>query len=174
MDGRKMHQCADYRKQSLMSSLNNFVEAVNTMDKQVMIPSRLRDMDITSALQKCPEENNNMSVVPLSSVQIPGEELYNHFVMINAVKREVLSGKGRVSGSGSSSLTSSDCDMDALSDDSSDDGVNTTAKRTADAFSYHLQGLFGLLHQMTETAQQLGDVYEDQIGTGKKAKKFVI
>lgn len=38
----------EFSQQSLLSALHRFVDAVDYMDETVMIPSRLRDMDISS------------------------------------------------------------------------------------------------------------------------------
>lgn len=172
MANRKHQICENCNSQSLMSVLNKFVETVNTMDERVMVPSRLRDMELNPNSNMEPkEENNNMSVLPFTSQK--GEDLYNHFVMINAIKNEILSGKGHRSISHKTvTETYSDGDSDTLSDDS-DDSTGDAAGKIAHAFRHHLQGLFGLLHQLTDTAKFLGDAYEDQVG-GKKTKTFSI
>ncbi|XP_045201672.2 mid1-interacting protein 1-like [Mercenaria mercenaria] len=170
MANRKHQMCEKCSSQSLMSVLNKFVETVNIMDDKVMVPSRLRDMELNqNSNMDVTEENNNMSVIPFSSGN--GEDLYSHFVMINAVKNELLSGKGPLSSHRIAGTSESDGESDTLSDDSSDDGAIDAAGKTAQAFRHHLQGLFGLLHQLSDTAKFLGDAYEEQVG-GKKTKKF--
>ncbi|XP_060593839.1 mid1-interacting protein 1-like [Ruditapes philippinarum] len=173
MANRKHQMCEKCSSQSLMSVLNKFVETVNIMDEKVMVPSRLRDMQLNQNSNLEPtEENNNMAVLPFTSGN--GEDLYSYYEMINAVKGELLSGKGPLSSHRITSLSESDGDSDTLSDDSSDDGVQQdAATKTAQAFRHHLQGLFGLLHQLSDTAKFLGDAYEDQVGV-KKTKKFTI
>lgn len=159
-------QCENCSKQSLMTVLNNFVEAVHVMDEKVMVPSRLRDMEIMSQNTidvTSTEENNNLSVTPISSGR--GEDLYSHFLMINAVKNEILSGKS------TNSSCDSEIDSDTSSDDGFEDGSTDAAKKTAEAFRHHLQGLFGLLHQLTDTAKYLGEAYEGQVGA-RKSRKF--
>ena len=161
-------QCDNCSRQSLMSVLNNFVSAVNAMDEKVMVPCRLRDMEVltdNSISGASNEENNNMSVMPMSSGR--GEDLYNHYGMINAIKSEILSGKSQ------HSSCESDNESDTSSDDGFEDGSTNAARKTAEAFRHHLQGLFGLLGQLTDTAKYLGEAYEDQVGT-KKTRKFVI
>lgn len=157
-----------------MTVLNKFVETVNTMDDKVMVPSRLRDMELSQTASGNPaEENNNMAVLPFSSGR--GEDLYNYYVMINAIKGEILSGNTAKNANTSflgNGLSESDGETDSVSDDSSDEGTDA-ARKTAQAFRHHLQGLFGLLHQLTDTAKFLGDAYEEQIG-GRKTKKFAI
>lgn len=167
MAGRKM-QCENCSSQSLMTVLNNFVANVNDMNEKVMVPSRLRDMEPTpqgSIEVTSTEENNNLAVMPMSSGR--GEDLYSYFAMINAIKEEILSGKSAHGG------CSDTDDSDSSSDDGFEDGSTDAARKTAQAFRHHLQGLFGLLHQLTDTAKYLGDAYEEQVGA-KKSKKFVI
>lgn len=166
MAGRKL-QCENCSKQSLMTVLNNFVEAVNNMDEKVMVPSRLRDMEVLNptSIDVSAEENNNLSVMPFTSGR--GEDLYSYFLMINAIKSEILSGKAK-----NTSCVDSETDSDS-SDDGFEDGSTDAARKTAEAFRHHLQGLFGLLHQLTDTAKYLGDAYEEQVGA-RKTKKFAI
>lgn len=169
MANREHQACDKCNSQSLMSVLNKFVQAVNAMDDKVMVPSRLRDMELNPTTNmETSEENNNLAVLPFSSGR--GEDLYSHFEMINAIKNEVLRGKGhRSSTEEIVGLNESDGDSDTLSEESDGDA----AGKIAHTFRHHLQGLFGLLHQLTDTANFLGDAYEEQIG-GKKMKKFTI
>ncbi|KAL4219770.1 hypothetical protein ACF0H5_020183 [Mactra antiquata] len=188
MAQRKNRNIENGNSQSLMNVLNKFVEECNAMDDKVMVPSRLRDMELSDlTCNTTSEENNNMSVLPMSSAT--GEDLYSYYVMINAVKGELLSGKGpsqaqlpstevglQTSRVGMRVIGESDGESDTLSDDCSmDDGASDsdTATKTAEAFRHHLQGLFGLLNQLTDTAKFLGDTYEQQVG-GRKTKKFAI
>lgn len=158
--------------QSLMSVLNKFVDAVNKMDDKVMVPCRLRDMDLsqTGASSGSPDD---MSLLPVSSCH--GEDLYNHYVMINAIKSEIINGGGPVRVTERSS--SHDSDTDVSSEVSSEDGEEDeadTSRKTAAMFRHHIQGLFGLLNQLTDTAKYLGDAYEQQVGGFKKVKSFAI
>lgn len=164
MANRKHEICEHCNSQSLMSVLNQFVETVDAMDDKVMVPSRLQHMELV------PQDNNNMALMQVLPTR--GDDLYSHFQMINSIKAELLSGRGQRS-SHAVVASESDGDTDTMSDDSSDDGTNNTAGKTAQAFRYHLQSLFGLLHQLTDTANFLGDAYENQVG-GKKTKKFTI
>lgn len=155
-----------------MSVLNQFVETVNVMDDKVMVPSRLQDMELVPHPNiAITEDTNNMALLPV--LPTTGDDLYCHYQMINAIKAELLIGKGQHKSHAVSVASQSDGDTDTMSDDSSDDGTNNTAGKTAQAFRYHLSSLFGLLHQLTDTANFLGDAYENQIG-GKKTKKFII
>ncbi|KAH3810993.1 mid1-interacting protein 1-like [Dreissena polymorpha] len=174
MANRKI-PCEKCGRQSLMTALNTFVDAVNTMDDKVMVPSRLRDMELRGEMPNSSsihrlnttleENNNNPSPVPFSPRC--GEDLYSYYNMINAVKSELITGTKAKTPSDSS------LEMEFLSDDSSDDSLSTDpAHKTARAFQYHLQGLFSVLHQLTDTAKYLGDAYEQQVDSGRKPQKF--
>lgn len=143
-------------KQSLMTALSKFVEAVSMMENRVMIPSRLRDIGFSHSTS---EENNNMSVLPFSSSS-NDDSLYSYYVMLNRIKREVLCGNAET-----------DINVVDFSSEYTVDGENNSAEKTANAIRHHLQCLFRLLHQLTGTAKFLGDTYEDQVG-GRKDKKI--
>ena len=153
-------RCEDCNQQSLMNIINKFVGAVDVMDEKIMIPSKLKDMSSGSTCVETAEENNNMDILPIGS---QGQDLYSHYVMLNTIKKEIVS--GNISETGDDG---SDC-----SGDDSDDSSTDNARATAAAFRHHLQGLFGLLHQLTHTAKYLGEKYENDVGNGKKIKKFV-
>ncbi|KAK6195595.1 hypothetical protein SNE40_000993 [Patella caerulea] len=132
-----------FQQQSLLSALYKFVQAVKNMDEAVMIPSKLRDMEVVESTGVLSEENNNKALVPC----IPaGSDLYSFYSMLNAVKHEIISGPAR---------DGEFCELEDNADDSS--------KKTAAAFRHHLQGIFGLLHQLTETANFLSHRYEGEV-----------
>ena len=159
MDLRSL-KCTDCDKQSLMNTINKFLGAVSVMDEKVMIPSKLKDMSLDSNSTVNAEENNNVALLPMGS---QGQDLYSHYVMLNTIKKEILSGN----------VSESDDMGSECSGDDSDDSYTDNARETAAAFRHHLQGLFGLLHQLTHSAKFLGEKYEGDVGTGKKIKKFV-
>jgi hypothetical protein len=152
------------QNQSLLTVLNKFVQAVNIMDETVMIPSRLKDMEIEST-RKNPEileENNNMALV---SIMRPGTDLYSFYKLLNTIKKEIISGN---SGEEGKSVTSSD---------SEDDTANDSSKKTADLFRHHLQGLFTVMNQLTDTAKVLTDKYESEFlgeGPSRSISSFAI
>lgn len=154
----KSLNCKDCNKQSLVNTINKFLGAVSSMDEKVMIPSKLKDMALDN--NSVEEENNNMSLLPVGS---QGQDLYSHYVMLNTIKKEIVSGN----------ISESDYIGSECSGEESDDSCTENARATAAAFRHHLQGLFGLLHELTHTAKFLGEKYETDIGSGKKIKKFV-
>lgn len=153
-------KCEDCNQQSLMNIINKFVGAVNAMDDKVMIPSKLKDMSSDNSMDTS-EVNNNTELIPFGS---DGHDLYSHYVMLNTIKKEIVSGN----------ISEDDDTGSECSGEDSDDSYTDNARATAAAFRHHLQGLFGLLHQLTHTAKFLGEKYETGVGSGKKMKKFVI
>lgn len=137
-------------QQSLLTALNRFVNAVNAMDDIVMIPSRLRDLDVSEP-EIIDGENNNQ-VVALPSIH-SGTDLYRCFSMLHAIRDEIIDG----------SKSDEDIELSAASGDINDDDTTAASRKTANLFRYHLRGLFGLLHQLTATAKYLGSRYERDV-----------
>lgn len=165
-ESSKMNTVSSEQKQeqSLLTVLNKFVQAVNVMDETVMIPSRLKDMEMESAVKnpEIKEENNNMAIVPIIN---PGTDLYSFYKMLNTIKKELISGKP---GEEEQAVTSSD---------SEDDSAEDSSKQTAELFRHHLQGLFSVMNQLTNTAKVLTDKYESEFvgeGTNRSISSFAI
>ena len=140
-------------QQSLLHAIKNFVQAVDSMDETVMIPCRLRDIPV-EAVSAVPEVNNNKAVVPTN---ILNGDLYSFYVMLHAIRKEITVGPHL-----SEEESNEDSD-DSLNDDPSDEN----ARKTAAAFRYHLRGLFGILHQMTESAKVLSSRYEREVSSAQ-------
>lgn len=154
-------------QQSIIKALNRFVKAVNVMDQTVMIPSRLRDMDVTVSLKsdgvKIPVENNNeLAILPAVGTQ--HANLYGFYTMLHAIKHELVSGgpiddsedgahEGGVHGGGGGGESG-----ESVNSEDSD------SLPTAAAFRYHLTSLLGMLRQMTATANYLTTRYEHDVG----------
>lgn len=165
-ESSKMNTVSSEQKQeqSLLTVLNKFVQAVNVMDETVMIPSRLKDMEMESAVKnpEIKEENNNMAIVPIIN---PGTDLYSFYKMLNTIKKELISGKP---GEEEQAVTSSD---------SEDDSAEDSSKQTSELFRHHLQGLFSVMNQLTNTAKALTDKYESEFvgeGTNRSISSFAI
>ncbi|XP_033729483.1 mid1-interacting protein 1-like [Pecten maximus] len=146
---------------SLMSALNKFVHAVDSMDDTVMIPNRLKDMEVTASnIPVVAEENNNKAM--LSTVK-QGTDLYSFYSLLKTVKTDLTVGTHRVR---SAVLSESE---EALEGENENNHVDESAKKTAAAFQHHLSGIFRLLHQMTDTANYLTNRYESEVG-GKSSQ----
>ncbi|GFS25299.1 Mid1-interacting protein 1 [Elysia marginata] len=141
-------------QQSLLHAIKNFVQAVDSMDETVMIPCRLRDIPVDTVADTAPEVNNNKAVI--STHQLNGD-LYNFYVMLHAIRKEITVGPNL----NDEESNNEDSD-DSISEN---DPSNENARKTAAAFRYHLRGLFGILHQMTETAKVLSSRYEREVSS---------
>ena len=164
MEHRRQSSVTDstMSQQSLLTALNRFVSAVNTMDSVVMIPSRLRDLETGSDMIVEDNNNNNKDASQMMNglngdrtVAIPsdhnGMDLYKCFSMLHAIRDEIIEG------------SRAEDDETAQSTDEGDNDETTTSRKTANMFRYHLRGLFSLLHQLTNTAQYLGSRYERDV-----------
>lgn len=148
-------------QQSLLTALNRFVSAVNVMDEIVMIPSRLRDLEATPMPDIIREDNNNnrnsnsnsSKIVAVPSIH-SGMDLYRCFSMLHAIRDEIIDGSRQ-----------DDEDQSGAAGEFGEDEDDEAAasRKTANMFRYHLRGLFGLLHQLTDTAQYLGSRYEKDV-----------
>lgn len=144
--------------QSLLSAINRFVQAVDAMDDTVMIPCRLRDIMVdTIAVPNVREENNNKAVVPAMSLN---GDLYHFYVMLHAIRSEIIAGPN---------INKDEHNIDSFTDDkiNENDPISENAKKTAASFRYHLRGLFGVLHQLTETAKLLSTRYEREVSSAQ-------
>ncbi|CAL1547206.1 unnamed protein product [Lymnaea stagnalis] len=153
-NGRRRTNPSIDGQQSLLTAINRFVQAVDLMDDTVMIPCRLRDIPVESIPVPCiEEENNNKAVIP--AIPVSGD-LYHFYAMLHAIRSEITAGP---------LPNLNDEEQNDNTDDSvdGDDPIGENARKTAAAFRYHLRGLFGLLHQMTETAKFLSSRYEREV-----------
>lgn len=167
----------DLGAQSLMTAMSKFVQAVDNMDDAVMIPSKLRDMDSAEAIPTASECIHTPKIIPQngglmshnggrtsppitpvptkSHALIPTQpsdgrstDLYDFYTMLNAVKHELVSGPQE--------------ETNEEEDETSEQ--NQMAKKTAKQFRHHLRGLFGVLHQLTDTADAVTSRYQETVG----------
>lgn len=88
LDARGTHRMARQEdgftcsQQSILSAMDRFVKSVNNMSATVLVPSKLRDMDMPSAKE---------SHVPPA---LANTDLYSFYLMLNDVKKELLWGPG--------------------------------------------------------------------------------
>lgn len=175
----KSTKMEDLGAQSLMTAMSKFVQAVEHMDDAVMIPSKLRDMDSAEAVTTTPappsftsrilpqngglmsSHNGGRTSPPItppptkSHALIPTEpadghstDLYDFYTMLNAVKHELVAGPQE----------------DVEKEEEESDEQNQLAKKTAKQFRHHLRGLFGVLHQLTDTADAVTSRYQETVG----------
>ncbi|XP_041355145.1 mid1-interacting protein 1A-like [Gigantopelta aegis] len=157
-------------QQSLLTALSRFVQAVDAMDDAVMIPSKLRDMEVLhiddDIIREVNNNNSSSSNSNNTKALLPalpaGADMYSFYSMLNAVKSEIITGP-------SNETADENCDSTAA-----DDAV-VNVRKTAQAFRHHLSGLFDVLHQMTETAKYLKCRYETEVTqSSSKVSTFTI
>lgn len=161
--------------------MDRFVKAVNNMDSTVLVPSRLKDMDVGGRVSPPP----NMQV----------EDLHTFFTVLNDVKNELLWGPDLGNGlqilssttfnsglrvpsvtthsshkrqpsDGSLGSTASDLETD---NDSVSDYTDAPEQsmQLATAFRVHLQGLHTILHQLADSADYLSARYQEEVETSQ-------
>lgn len=159
----KMDNLSD-GKSSLLIALKKFVGAVEVMDETVMVPSRLKDLEVSDSNRPViSESNNNCTSLVLPNVQ-PGANLYSFYKVLNKLQKEIVSGLPR-------ELDVDDLDSTDSSDDNSENS-DPSAEKSAANFKYHLQGLFSSLNQMTDTAKFLTNTYEAGVGQSTRHAHF--
>ncbi|XP_054706650.1 mid1-interacting protein 1A-like [Uloborus diversus] len=73
-------------QQSVISAIDRFVRSVNNMDETVLVPSRLRDMEVQNRRKNCPPP----------PVGLQHQDLYSFYSMLKDVKNELLWGPSSV------------------------------------------------------------------------------
>jgi len=146
-------QRGGHSQQSLMSAMGKFVKAVETMDETIMIPSRLMDMN---AAECSPDRNMNTSQNVTSQALIPAQnngsnagDLYSFYSMLNSVRSELGSG-----------CHGSELERQKSQQNTDSDVANNAAK----LFRHHLKGLFDVLHTLTDTADTVTHIYQEDVG----------
>ncbi|XP_064456290.1 mid1-interacting protein 1A-like [Ornithodoros turicata] len=161
-------------QQSILSAMDRFVKSVNNMDATVLVPSRLRDMDLTDKMGRAPPSN------------LTHTDLYSFYNMLNDVKNELLWGPSTAASSavipmpsmmrppakhtrqpsddslGSTGSTSdTDSDVDSVVTDRGESLEHSL--HLAAAFRHHLQGLHAILHQLSDSADYLTCRYQEEV-----------
>ena len=154
MEHRRANSTDDkmFSQQSLLTALNRFVKTVNSMDDIVMIPSRLRDFeDLNPGIV----QEHNENILSLTS----GRDLHRWFCLLHSIRDEIIDGSIDEIDDQSASV--------ALGvEEGNNDKTTTATRKTASLFRFHLRGLYSMLHQLTETANYLGNRYERDICLG--------
>lgn len=134
-------------KQSLQSAMNRFVQAVETMDGVVMVPSRLKDMEMNFD-----PTNPNSALVKAGGAHTPHTDLHSFYTMLNAIQGELVRGPS----------------LDENGQEKEDPTMDEHAKKVAGMFRHHLKGLFNVLHQLTEGANFLTSRYQEELDLERK------
>ncbi|KRZ91625.1 Mid1-interacting protein 1A [Trichinella sp. T8] len=133
---------------SIVKALDNFLTAVQRMKDTVMVPSRLIDMttsvgELREALNS-PQEPNALVAIP-SNMVTSSFPLYSFYQMLQMIRNQLVSGP------------------EADDADSDENGADEQCRHLSHAFQQHLQGLFSVLRQLTDTANYLTKRYQDEV-----------
>ena len=178
-------------QQSIFSAMDRFVKAVNNVKATVLVPSKLRDMDVAG---------RKRSRIPPALVHT--DSLYSFYLMLEEVKQDLLWGPvtGAVTAAttaaptphaaceqkhvrqpsddslpgslaASSSTTASDPDTDSEVDSLLADRESLCVAAPAEhacshlaaAFRHHMQGLHTILHQLADSADYLCVRYQEEV-----------
>ncbi|XP_013793064.1 mid1-interacting protein 1-B-like [Limulus polyphemus] len=189
---QKRHQAVDdaftCSQQSILSAMDRFVNSVTNMDSTVLVPSRLRDMEI---------DGGNVEKRPPPS--LPKTDLFSFYCVLNDIKNELLWGPA----TSGTSLSSAVCgtvgqqsnqptkltrdvsevsaavcngsctsDSDSQADNEIDCVITDPNAHLATAYRYHLQGLQTILHQLADSADFLSSRYQEEVDASFLQSKF--
>ncbi|XP_074658257.1 mid1-interacting protein 1-like [Tubulanus polymorphus] len=162
----------DSSKQSLLNAMNKFVTAVNAMDDTVMIPSRLLDLPVcdettpaaappavagSANAKSSPPTNGKKQMISMN--KLSKCDLYSFYVMLNTIKTDLVDGPA----SDDEDESEGSEDGASIQSDSRFAEVDEQSRQLAGAFRHHLQGLFHVLHQLTDTADHVSTRYQTEI-----------
>jgi len=183
----KAQEALTCSSQSILSAMDRFVKAVNNMDSTVLVPSKLRDMDMAST---APTPNTRLVAIPPTLAKT---DLHSFYLMLNDVKKELLWGTAAqhnptpvpyserssprdlkhirqpsddsLGSLGSTASSSSDQDTDSEADSlmTDRDSIDEHTSHLAAAFRHHLQGLHTILQQLADSADYLSSRYQEDI-----------
>jgi len=153
-----------------MKTLSNFLNAYQHMHDTVMVPSRLKDITVTvtpvtlnanttPALPVSATHDEQLVLPSASDVQQHKQnvDLYNCYQMLRTFRDELV-------GQTMTDINNNVIPGVDLPPDANEEADDEPAEPIASAFRQHLQGLFNILHQLTETANVLSKKYQDDIG----------
>ncbi len=162
LPGLSSKQCT---AQSIMKALDNFMVAMNHMSDVVMVPNRLKDIQL-------PTPNVSEKALVSASDSTTPSDLFSYYRMLQCVQQELCFGSEdlpkRPSSVASSCRSSG---QESPSESESEDGDSeirdARAHQLATNFKIHLQGLADVIHQMTDTAKYLSDTYQEDVKSEK-------
>uniref|UniRef100_A0A914WBI6 Uncharacterized protein n=1 Tax=Plectus sambesii TaxID=2011161 RepID=A0A914WBI6_9BILA len=148
---------------SITRALENFLNSVDKMRETIMVPSRLKDTNVTvlpvMAQQQQVKEGASSAFIPSKngggvaggptpSSPANGADLFAFYRILYTIHQELTVGK-------------SDSDFGSPADD---DLADETTQKLKMLFRHHLHGMFSALRQLTDAANQMSKHYQEQIG----------
>lgn len=80
-------------QQSILTAMDRFVKSVNNMDSTVLVPSKLRDMELAHVSNS--NANNNKMAMRIPML-LGRTDLHSFYLMLNDVKKELMWGPGNI------------------------------------------------------------------------------
>lgn len=190
---RRNHRETEFSNQSIMKTMEKFVQAVQEMDETILVPCRLMDLEVGDA----------GDTVGLKGVEKRGErdpltstDLYELYSLVNCVRTELLWGANNVQPEAeatvpapvtkshmrrpstasliSTNSASTISDTDSETGNENDSGIEADneqnnksrnyTQKIEESFRRHLYGLHHSLKQMTEAAEYLSKRYQNDVG----------
>ncbi|XP_077584966.1 mid1-interacting protein 1A-like [Stigmatopora nigra] len=143
------------KNDSLLSSMNSFIGAVNNMDQTVMVPSLLRDvpLDQHTAMNPHVEEGDGDMCAYYHLLKSLRVHMEWGFWVTEGTRRTRLN-----SAPPSLAPSSEEKEKEKEEDGGDDDGS------LQNRFQYHLSGLQGVLSKLTVQANALTSFYKQRVG----------
>lgn len=167
-----------------MKTLDNFIVSMNHMSDVVMVPNRLKDIEVKNpSAESADKPRAHTALVPVASADTSNAQdpdLFSFYRMLQCVQHELCFGSDelhvkRASSSGGSSGRSSGAESPLESDLESDGDLteirDPRAHQLATNFKIHLQGLADVVNQLTLTADFLSERYQEDMGNNGVSEK---
>lgn len=143
------------QKNSLFSTMTRFIGAVNNMDQTVMVPSLLRDVPLDDAVGgevKSPARAAaGNSVHPVPAAYFHAGDMYGYYVLLKSIRDDIEWGVLQQGGE--------ERHKDPAHPEPDGEDLEQL-------FRFHLNGLHGVLGQLTRKANTLTNRYKQEIGIG--------
>lgn len=174
-----------YSRQSILNTVKHFVKCVDNMGETVLVPSKLRDMDVKdfgsghrdlyklfNVLNEVktellwPESATTTMSSPDVSLGYSSASACNSLISNSSASSS--SNEDESMGSFDSRSTGSDYesgDLDSVSAESTsaESSVDEETSRLAATFRYHLQGIKAILNSLGDSADFLSDKYQEEV-----------
>ncbi|XP_077473008.1 mid1-interacting protein 1A-like [Stigmatopora argus] len=139
------------KNDSLLSSMNSFIGAVNNMDQTVMVPSLLRDipLDQHAAMNPHVDEGDGDG------------DMCAYYHLLKSLRVHMEWGFWVTEGTRRTRLNSAPPSLAPSSEEKEDDDDDVSLQNR---FQYHLSGLQGVLSKLTVQANALTSFYKQRVG----------
>ena len=163
-------------------AIDRFTEAINAMNEAVLVPSKLKDIEVS--------ESDSTEEIEFEIA--PKTDLYQYYAMLNNVKDDIYNGlsigdeilvNGTNNGTNHSTCSNNNVSNGRWDRQQSDEAFNSLtsfsslsasldgepvsfedrANQLMSVFMQHLQSLYGILQHFTKAAEYITKRYQDEI-----------